>query len=71
MGKKIRSVSFPPSTLISDPYRHLPIRVTATYGPMEDGESTLCVPLFQIPEEEEDKMEDQQEENEDPEDGYK
>ena len=40
-------------------------------GPKEDGDSTLCVPLFQIPEEEEDEMEDQQEENEDPEDGYK
>ena len=36
---------------------------------MEDGESTLCAPLFQIQEEEEDKTEEK--ENEDPEDGYK
>ena len=39
------------------------------YGQEEDGEFKLCAPLFQIQEEEEDKMEEK--ENEDPEDGYK
>ena len=63
--------SFPQFTLTSAPSRLPLTRVTVTYGQKEDGESTLCAPLFQIQEEEEDKTEEKQKENEDIEDGYK